>query len=83
MVAVAQPMRGAGTEAHQGETLLDLMLSASNGSSSKDDNGSTLDGSKEGGPSHIQFRRFGQEQVVPFGGVTAPIAMPSSSCCCM
>ena len=27
----------AGTEARQGETLLDLMLSASNGSSAKDD----------------------------------------------
>ena len=63
-------MRGAGTEARQDETLLDLMMSTSNGSSSKDDNGSSLDESKEGGPYHIQFQHDGQEQVVPFGGVS-------------
>ena len=48
-------MRGAGTKARQGKTLLDLTLSS-------------LYGSKEGGPCHIQFRHDGQEQVVPFGG---------------
>ena len=30
-----------------------------------------LDGSKEGGPCHIQIRHDGLEQHVPFGGVSA------------
>ena len=75
-------MRGAGAETRQGETLLDLILPDADGSSSIFDNGRLLDGSKED-------RFMSNSDMTPRTGCPfqrshrAPIAMPSSSCCCM